>query len=239
MGTQLAWLRQQGAAAQVVPLPTAAPVEENAGRLAEAILADPEPCLLVAHSKGGLEALSALLRPGVAAHCTGFVALQSPFHGSPLADAVLHIPALHGAARGLAQLLGAGDGTGLVDLTSAARATWMEHHAGDIALLTASLPVLCVGSQVRRETAVGPDRRYLPLAEWLERRGAGANDGMVPVSSALLEGARHWVLHASHRALVSSGEGRDPVFVLRQALEMLLNPPVAPPSAAIPLRSKS
>lgn len=237
MGTQLAWLRASGAEAEVVTLPTAAPVEENATLLAGALLARREPVLLLAHSKGGLESLAALLRPGVAGHCAGFLAIQSPFLGSVLADAVLRSRPLHGAARQLARLLGAGTGAGLVDLTTPVRAAWMSSHAGAIAGLTASLPVLTIGSQVTRATAVGPDRRYLPLAEWLERRGAGPNDGMVPVASTALPGARHWVLNASHRALVSSGEGRDPVGLLRRALEALLTP--APPSLAIPLPSAS
>ncbi|MDB5369877.1 MAG: hypothetical protein JWP20_1435 [Roseomonas sp.] len=237
MGMQLVWLRAQGAVAEVVALPTAAAIAENAALLAAAILAEPAPCLLVAHSKGGLEALDALLHPGVAARCAGFVALQSPFLGSPVADAVLRSPRIHGAARRLAQLLRAGSGAGLVDLTTDARAAWMERHAGAVAALTTSLPVLCVGSQVRRDTATGPDRRYLPLADWMERHGAGPNDGLVSVASALLPGARHWVLNASHRALVSAGEGRDPVGVLRQALGALLSP--APPSAAIPPPSAS
>jgi alpha-beta hydrolase superfamily lysophospholipase len=237
MGTQLAWLRASGAEASVVTLPTTAPVERNAALLARILLEQPEPCLLLAHSKGGLESLAALLQPGVAAHCAGFLAIQSPFFGSVLADAILRSRPLHGAARQLARLLGAGTGEGLVDLTTPVRAEWMSRHAGSVAALTASLPVLSIGSQVTRATAVGPDRRYLPLAEWLERRGAGPNDGMVPVSSTLLPGARHWLLNASHRALVSTGEGRDPVGLLRRALEALLTP--APPSPAIPLPSAS
>jgi alpha-beta hydrolase superfamily lysophospholipase len=225
MGTQLAWLRACDAEAQVVPLPTAAAVEDNATLLAGAILASPAPCLLLSHSKGGLEALAALLRPGVAARCQAFLALQSPFLGSPVADALLGNAGFHGVARQLAQLLRVGSGAGLVDLTSTVRTAWMQERAPQIAALTASLPVLCIGTQVKRDSAVGPDRRYLPLAEWLEKRGAGANDGLVPVASALLPGARHWVLNASHRALVSAGEGRDPVGILRQALEALLAVP--------------
>jgi alpha-beta hydrolase superfamily lysophospholipase len=237
MGTQLAWLQASGALAQVVSLPTSAPVEENAALLAEILLAEPEPFLLLAHSKGGLEALAALLQPSAAARCLGFLAIQSPFHGSVLADAVMRSRPLHGAARQLARLLGVGTGGGLVDLTTPARSAWMQRHAEPVAALAAALPVLSIGSQVKRETAVGPDRRYLPLAEWLERRGAGPNDGMVPVSSTVLPGARHWVLNASHRALVSSGEGRDPVGVLRRALEALLSP--GTPAAATPLPSAS
>ncbi len=234
MGTQLAWLRASGAEAEVVPLPTAAPVEDNAALLAEALLAEAEPCLLISHSKGGLESLAALVRPGVAAHCAGFLALQSPFYGSPVADALLQSAGLHGAARQLAQLLRVGSGEGLVDLTTANRQEWMARYAAEIASLTATIPVLSIGTQVKRGSAVGPDRRYLPIAEWLEKRGAGPNDGLVPVASALLPGARHWVLNASHRALVSAGEGRDPVGILRRALEALITPATPAPAILLP-----
>ncbi|MFC3126388.1 hypothetical protein ACFOD4_15085 [Pseudoroseomonas globiformis] len=222
MAAQLAWLRGQGAAADVVLVPTSAPVAENAERLAEAIRAEPEPCLIVAHSKGGLEVLAALLQPGTVERCRGFIAIQSPFHGSAVADALVRSPRLHGMARWLAVTLHAGSGAGLVDLTSAVRQSWMRENADAIRQLTARIPVLCLGSSLTRETARGPDRRYLPMVRWMEQRGAGPNDGLVSVRSALLPGAQHWVLNASHRALVSSGEGRDPVGVLRDALAEIM-----------------
>ncbi|KAA2214723.1 hypothetical protein [Teichococcus oryzae] len=220
MGAQLAWLRAEGAAAEVVAVPTSAPVAENARRIAEAILSEPQPCLLVAHSKGGLESLAALLRPEVAGHCRGFVAIQSPFFGSAVADALVGHGGLHDAARWLAHALRIGQGDGLADLTTHARAAWMRENGEAVAELTARLPVLCIASSLDRATARGADRRYLPLVHWVERRGGGPNDGLVSVRSALLPGARHLVLNASHRALVSSGEGRDPIGVLRDALAM-------------------
>jgi hypothetical protein len=91
MGSQADWLRRIGVAVEVVALPTAAPIGINAGRIAAVITADPRPVVIVAHSKGGLEALAALLQPGIAARCRGFIALQSPFRGSPVADSVCQL----------------------------------------------------------------------------------------------------------------------------------------------------
>jgi hypothetical protein len=221
MGAQLAWLRAQGAEAQVVPLPTTAPVAENAQRLAAAILAEPRPCLLVAHSKGGLEALAALLDPAVAARCVGLVAIQSPFYGSPIADALLARPGLHQTLAATVRLMGLGSGAALPSLSCAARQDWMRGHASAIEAVTRSTPVLCLAGDLRRDSAIGPDRRYLPLVRWMERKGAGPNDGLVSVRSALLPGAAHWVLPAGHRGLVSSGKGRDPIGTLSQALTRL------------------
>ena len=52
-----------GAAPEVVRVPTAASVSANAARIRAALLASGRPALVIAHSKGGLEALAALLDP--------------------------------------------------------------------------------------------------------------------------------------------------------------------------------
>jgi hypothetical protein len=81
--------------------------------------------------------------------------------------------------------------------------------------------MVCCATAVNKST-IGPDRRYAALARWIERQGFGPNDGMVPVSSALLPGARHLVLGGGHRGTVSKGRGRDPVGLLRRLLALAL-----------------
>ena len=217
MGAQADWLRAMGLPVQVVPLPTAAPVAANAASLAEILAADPSSALLVAHSKGGLEALSALLAPGAAARCRGFIAIQSPFFGSPVADAICAQAALHRAAHHTLRLLGIGDGEALRDLTTTARTAWMAEHAAAIAALVRRLPVVSVASELGPSLDLH-DRAYLPLSRWMRARGAGPNDGLVPVSSARLPGARQVMLAAGHRSLVAEGGNRDPIGVLRDLL---------------------
>lgn len=219
------WLHEQGAAPSVVPLRTAEPVAANARRLADAILAEPTPVLIVAHSKGGLEALAALMDPRVAARCTGLLAMQSPFHGSPVADAVMGNGALGAAAGGLARLLRIGSGDGVRDLTIAARRAWMAAQADSVARLVATLPVACLATVLEEGGARGRERLHLAAARWMEKRGHGPNDGLVPVSSALIPGARHLVLPGSHIATVTRGAGRDPVALLRAGLRALVSPP--------------
>ena len=113
MWAQQDWLRAMGAAPEVVRVPTAASVAANAARLRAALVGSERPALVIAHSKGGLEALAALLDPAAAARCAGFVAFQSPFAGSPVADAVSGSRALHGLARAGFRALRIGDGEGL------------------------------------------------------------------------------------------------------------------------------
>ncbi|MBR0666401.1 hypothetical protein GXW71_18720 [Roseomonas hellenica] len=225
-----AWLRAQGAEVDVVRLPTAAPIARNAERLREVLLAEPSPVLLIAHSKGGLEALAALLDPVAAARCTGFVALQSPFFGSPIADAVTRARPLDAAAMGLARLLRIGNGEGLRDLTTTRRAAWMEAHAQSIAALLARLPVVCLATALPARSLRGRDRIYGLAARWMAQRGAWPSDGLVPVASALLPGAHHLLRDGSHIASVSRGGGRDPAGLLAEALAVLgLSREGAPP----------
>ncbi|WP_439596884.1 hypothetical protein [Falsiroseomonas sp.] len=217
MGAQLAWLRGLGLAVEVIKLPTAAPVGVNAGRIAAALLADPRPAILIGHSKGGLEALDALLRPGLAARCRGFVALQAPFFGSPIADLILARRPVLMAVHHLARLSRLGTGRGLRDLTTTTREAWMRRHAAQIAALLAALPVATLASDID-QAGDWRELAYRPLARRMRDQGAGPSDGLVPVAAALLPGARQRVLPGGHRALVASGPGRDPVGVLRAEL---------------------
>lgn len=220
MGAQVAWLRGLGVDCAVVPLPTAAPVAANAARLRAALLAAGPPAVVIGHSKGGLEALAALTDPEAAARCRALVAVQSPFAGSPVADALLGLPPVRQAAGAIVRAFRLGTGEGLQDLTLASRRAWMAAARG-LAALTAEGRVTCVASVLAAPTAGPADRRYLPLARWVERR-SGPNDGLVPVASALLPGARHLVVPGSHRGLVAAGPGRDPVALLRRALRIAL-----------------
>jgi hypothetical protein len=222
MWAQQDWLRAVGAAPEVVRVPTAASVSANAARIRAALIASERPALVIAHSKGGLEALAALLDPAAASRCAGFVAFQSPFAGTPVADAVAGSRALHGLALAGFRALGIGDGEGLRDLTTPVRAAWMRAHAGAVASLVERLPVVTAATALDGGAAqgAGRDRAYGVVARWLERR-AGPNDGLVPVSSALLPGARHSVEPGGHVALVAAGGGRDPVGALRRAVRMV------------------
>jgi hypothetical protein len=227
MGAQQRWLREAGAAPEVVQVPTAAPVAVNAARIRAALLAMPaeaKPALLLAHSKGGLEALAALLDPAAAARCAAFIAFQSPFYGSPVADAVTGQKVLHGLATAGLQLLRCGDGTGLRDLTVAARRAWMRDHEAAVAALTARIPVVTAATTLDPATVEDVrDRAYALVVRLLERQ-AGPNDGLVPLSSALLPGARHMVAQGGHVALIAAGGSRDPVGALRRALALALGP---------------
>jgi hypothetical protein len=224
MGTQAAWLRDAMAAdVAVVRLPTGAPVAANAARLHAVLLADRRPAVIIAHSKGGLEALAALVHPDAAARCRALVTIQSPFYGSLVADAVVRSRRLHFAAGAALRAMRRGSALGIFDLTTEARTVWMADNAAGIAAALRAFPVVNCASRVDLPVS-GADRRYLPLVRWMERRGAGGNDGFVAIASALLPGARHVVVSGTHRGLTAKGAGRDPVGLLSRLLTLALLP---------------
>jgi hypothetical protein len=168
MWAQQDWLRAMGAAPEVVRVPTAASVAANAARLRAALIGSDRPALVIAHSKGGLEALAALLDPAAAARCAGFVAFQSPFAGSPVADAITGSRALHGLARAAFRTLRIGNGEGLRDLTTPVRAAWMRAQADAVSALVRDLPVVTAatvldGTTLRGRDPVGALRRAVRM----------------------------------------------------------------------------
>jgi hypothetical protein len=148
--------------------------------------------------------------------------LQSPFRGSPVADAVCGRRSLRLATHHALRLAHLGTGRGLKDLTTPVRAAWMNNHAAAIVALPRQVPVMTLATVLDRRCH-WQDRAYRPLARWMERHGVGENDGLVPVGSAQLPGAPCLVSSGGHRALVATGPGRDPVGVLRGRLLAMLD----------------
>lgn len=231
------WLEEQGAEVTVMRLPTASSVAANGTRLAAELAACETPAIVIAHSKGGLETLAALTSATARARCAGFIALQSPFGGSHVADAVAAAQPLAAASIALAKLLKTGTGEALHDLTTTARAAWMAGHARQIEQIIRRVPVVCVATELKPAGARGRDRIYLAAARWMQLQDAGPNDGLVPVASALIPGARHLLGTGSHIAAVSRGGGRDPIALVARALDMLDEAPTAP--GAKPARAEA
>jgi hypothetical protein len=93
---------------------------------------------IVSHSKGGLDTLQALLENAdlLGETVSAWVALQAPFHGSPVADDV------PGPIAGpLLDALG-GEAQALIDLETAPRQQYMAGNANRIGDLVAAIPVI-------------------------------------------------------------------------------------------------
>ncbi|MFO7653531.1 MAG: hypothetical protein R6X25_06880 [Candidatus Krumholzibacteriia bacterium] len=114
-------------------------VEENGAAIADFLAGSTgKSVTIVSHSKGGLDTLQALLenRGLWGETVTGWIALQPPFAGSPVAD---NVPAA--LAGPLLTALG-GDEQALLDLQTAPRTEYMADRVGEIAELTAAIPVI-------------------------------------------------------------------------------------------------
>ena len=106
--------------------------------------------IIVTHSKGGLDTLHALLQAESLWGRTvvGWVALQAPFFGSPIADAS---PAT--ASSVLLDALG-GNSAAVDDLKTSTRAEYMRAHADRIASLTDQVPIITAYSTYEASNAV-------------------------------------------------------------------------------------
>jgi len=124
-------------------------VESNAGAILAYLLdarTQRKQITIVSHSKGGLDTLEALLRPEASDllgdTVVGWVALQAPFYGSPVAD-----PAPSNINAVLLSVFD-GNGESLDDLKTSVRATYMaaravdDPTATDIGDLTTAIPVI-------------------------------------------------------------------------------------------------
>lgn len=117
---------------------TSQSVEHNAAAILALLQHTDKQVIFVTHSKGGLDTLHALLQAPELWGKTviGWVALQAPFYGSPLADpSPVELNGL------LLEALG-GNGQAVEDLKTTTRMRYMQEHATEIEKLTARIPVI-------------------------------------------------------------------------------------------------
>ncbi|MGB8330745.1 MAG: hypothetical protein WCE62_11515 [Polyangiales bacterium] len=113
-------------------------VTHNAAAILQFLRSSEKQIVIVSHSKGGLDTLEALLQAPELWGDTvvGWVALQAPFHGTPIAD-----PSPSNLSDLLLSAVG-GNGQSLDDLKSGTRAAYMATNAARIEELTDSIPVI-------------------------------------------------------------------------------------------------
>ena len=228
-GSQITALRADGFSVTRAPIDTEATVAVNAAVLARLVAASDRPVCFVSHSKGGLDVLRFLVDADAAtrARIACWVALQAPFYGSPIADLAAGSKPLRSVADPLARQLG-GAGDSLDDLTVAARALWMADHDDPIRAVVSTVPTLAVATFVDGAAAT-PNLYMQPAWDWMRARGI-ANDGLVPVASAVLPGARYAVLSGlDHTDTVANNavfdRPADRLLFLKAVLALTLTEP--------------
>ena len=190
--TQVDALKADGIEAEIAPVDTEQSVAENGRRLAAHVAASTRPVCFISHSKGGLDTLEFLLRatPQYRRQIACWVALQAPFAGSPVADLIVGEHWTRGITEPALRALG-GSGQSLDDLTVATRTEYMNKYAQYIESIGKFLPIIVLSTYL--DGSRTPSLHFAPSHRWMKTQG-WQNDGLVPLNSALLPGARYVVL---------------------------------------------
>ena len=194
MESQVAAMRRLGFAAEIAELDSEAAVPVNAQALERRVRGGSGPFCMISHSKGGLDTLEFLLRTDeeTRGKIACWVALQSPFAGSPFADLASDIQPVRWMARELLTALG-GSERSLLDLREDTRIAYLETFDSDIEALADALPILAFATYLEKPHISSMPNFAASELMHLLSGNQRPNDGLVPVDSAVLPYARYIV----------------------------------------------
>jgi len=215
---QIAWLRAGGVDAWIVDIESEEGSQFNAKRITQSVISSPKPVIIVAHSKGGVDTLEALLSDNQTdGKVAGVITIQSPLLGTPVADFVLENGFLSTLLRRALITLGGSDRS-LRDLSVKRRRSYFQDNSAAISGLTARTPFICFGSWVGSGGfTLGATHDYL--------QGLGMdNDGLVPARNTALPGS--WTIAVGgldHQITVkdNASSGFDRIRFLKTLLGLL------------------
>lgn len=192
--SQIAAFHEAGLTIELAAVDTEAGVRANADVLAQLVASSKQPVCFISHSEGSLDVLEYLLAADAQSRkqIVCWLSLHAPFYGSPIADLAAASKPLRSVADPLASLLG-GSGRSLDDLTVAVRTTYMTERKAAVRTVVDTIPILAVATRIDAPSFNLPTLYMRPAFDWMAARG-NANDGLVPVSSAVLPGARYVVI---------------------------------------------
>lgn len=161
----------------------------NAAIIREALVNAAEPLIIITHSKGGIDLLHLLIEePELGQKIKFWIPMQAPFFGTPAADWGVR-KAFN--RRGMTFLLDWSGGSirSLESLSVAERSNSMFEHQDKIAEIVEQVPILGLAAW-KPEIEGSWDTPFEPFfRDWLLKRGL-ENDGIVPLRSAKIPGAR-------------------------------------------------
>ena len=182
------WLTSIGVAHQKVAIRSGHSAEINGAVIANAIRGSAKQVILITHSKGAIDTLDALLSaPPLRAKVAGWIALQGPFFGSPVADKLLDGSLLNPFFATVVLGFFGGTRESAQSLTTSASRAYYRARESAIAQLLRDVPAVAFASMI--ESAPGAAANtvlYMPH-DLLARDGI-RSDGLVPLDSAVLPG---------------------------------------------------
>lgn len=184
---QMKVLKELGVEYSMVDIDSVMTPTHNAAKVAAEIRGSERPVIIISHSDGGMYALQALIEnPALAPKVRGFISLQTPFLGSPVADYVLRNKAL---AAVMSKTLGYFGGSleSLASLSQPERAAFLGRNSGNIRRIVSSVKIISFATLKpdlpgKIDTLLG-----IPRDAMLE--SGIDNDGLVPTHSAILPGS--------------------------------------------------
>lgn len=218
--TQMKLLRHEGVPVSYLATETQLPPEANSAALLTAVAASDRPIIFVTHSRGGLDVLEALLQSGdeTISKIKGWIALQAPFHGTPLADIFIQYPALRWIADESVIRLG-GNLDSIKSMSTKYRENYLDEALANISSLINQIPMISVVSW--KPNGPGIDSIFEISRNLMEYLGF-ENDGVVPWKSGILPGSEFIILRGiDHRALVHRMTILDQSRITMSLIQML------------------
>ena len=148
------WLGQIGADYITAPIDTAKTRLYNAVKIKEAVESAGKPCIIISHSKGGIDTLEALIKyPEIRAMVKGWISLQTPFAGSPLADKYIENSFVYNIFSQLISDVG-GSPLSLDDLSTWERKQYHELFQSEIEQITRVIPIVALAAGMSPKTSL-------------------------------------------------------------------------------------
>lgn len=184
---QIKLLKEMGVEFKVVDVDSTMPPAHNAEIAAKDIRDSDKPVIIISHSDGGMYVLQALtVHKDLLPRVRGFISLQAPFGGTPVAE---YIKGHKYLSEAMAKLLGHFGGTidSLLNLTPGERAMFQQSNRGPIREIISGVNMISFASWKEDEPNKLDTLLELPR-DYMLKQGL-ANDGLVPVESAVLPGS--------------------------------------------------
>ena len=181
---QMHWLEENEIDYERVAIESEASPEFNATIIATSIQKSEKPVLLITHSKGGIDSLEALLRnDDLAKKVKGWIPIQAPFFGSPVADWVIERSNLSTLAFHLLEQLG-GTEESLQSLKTDIRIEYLKQNKEKIINLIKTIKIISFTSW-KEDEGWDWDTLLEPTRDCMSKKGL-RSDGLVPANYAIL-----------------------------------------------------
>ncbi len=184
---QLRLFQKQNIESERIKLESENSTDFNVELIAQSIKAAQKLLILIGHSKGNIDILVSLIRyPELHSKVKGWISIQAPFHGSPVADWFIKNQNLSWFARWFLQKIG-GNFEALSDLSQQKRILFLIEHNMEIQKMSLKIPILAVGTEIPKIPFKIDTLLWIPRDLML--RVNIPNDGLVPLSGTSLQGS--------------------------------------------------